>query len=702
MSLFWGDACYIGLRITPCTFPAPCYNSQQLGETPEISHDTLNHYLERLALIVCTVKIGWRRYLFPAYKILLFCLSVLVLTRDTIFRMPGTGLDPSYNLGLNLAIANDFTFGKDIVFNYGPLAYLHTRLPIAVSRTEYLLWDTFFLLIVGFALFYSYRNLNSFWAASMAGGAILIYSRSAPSLEGLLILFLFLLFHHLQHGSITSLILASTISIILFYAKINLGMVAVSLTLLYLLYQFFFSRSHSRRFVSIYAAFFLGSIFVLGPILSTELPGYVQGSLHLIYAYNDAMFIYRKTNPYAVPATYLALVGIAPFLLVFGLNLRSIARNSASLLRFAFITIYIFILFKYSFVRADEHMIYFFQTIPLAFGLVALFSTKPVSTQLAGVMGLAMILSLPVATRIYNIKEFSTTASGFPVREFVGGISNHIVTKTEGINQYLSQAVDPEFDLSWTPLSDNKLPDRFLDRIGDQGVDVVTWEISYIYSNQLTYNPRPVIQSYQAYNDYLDSLNRDKYNSAESPEFILFENQTINNQHPTFIESKTRLAMLANYQYVDLDDDLMLLQKRAEPLDYVEVSTTGGTSRLNEEIPLKQTDDLLMMSFDIQYSLPGKLMRTLYQPPPLYVTVTFDNGDQETFKAIKSVVNGEVQVNKFFKKTGQAVSFFGGPGTPDKEAVSIRFHSPEAWGFVPNFSYAIKSIVFETNTTSSN
>ena len=288
------------------------------------------------------------------------------------------------------------------------------------------------------------------------------------------------------------------------------------------------------------------------------------------------------------------------------------------------------------------------------------------------------------------------------MKEFMAGISTHIGQKAEGFRQYLSQAVDPDFDLSWPPLSDSKLPDRFLERIGDQSVDVVTWEISYIYSNQLTYNPRPVIQSYQAYNDYLDTLNRNKYNSVDSPEFILFEVRTINDQHPTFIESKIRLAMLANYQYVDLeDDDLMLLQKRSEPLDYVELSAAGGTTQLDREIPLDRTEDLLLMSFDIQYNLLGKLSRTLYQPPPLYVTLTFDDGDQETFKAIKSVVNGEVQVNKFYKKAEQAVSLFGGPGEIDNHVISIRFHSPEAWGFKPDFSYSVKKIEFGTSTASS-
>src|SRR3954469_22853519 len=60
-------------------------------------------------------------------------------------KVPGTGLDPSWNIAIHLALKYDLVFGKDFVFTYGPLGFLCTRLPIAVPAAVYVLFDIFFL-----------------------------------------------------------------------------------------------------------------------------------------------------------------------------------------------------------------------------------------------------------------------------------------------------------------------------------------------------------------------------------------------------------------------------------------------------------------------------------------------------------------------------------------------------------------------------
>lgn len=58
---------------------------------------------------------------------------VLLITTIAIFvpfspEMPGTGLDPSWQFGINQAMAQGLSFGKEIIYSFGPYASIYTRL----------------------------------------------------------------------------------------------------------------------------------------------------------------------------------------------------------------------------------------------------------------------------------------------------------------------------------------------------------------------------------------------------------------------------------------------------------------------------------------------------------------------------------------------------------------------------------------------
>lgn len=41
---------------------------------------------------------------------------------------PASGLDPSWQLGLNQALVQHLRFGKQVIFTFGPYAFLYTHL----------------------------------------------------------------------------------------------------------------------------------------------------------------------------------------------------------------------------------------------------------------------------------------------------------------------------------------------------------------------------------------------------------------------------------------------------------------------------------------------------------------------------------------------------------------------------------------------
>ena len=102
-----------------------------------------------------------RRIIFNIYSITLLALTLVMLTPQVLYHFHGTGLDPSWNIGVSLAVRQNFTFGQGIIFTFGPLGYLKTRLPLAASQTTYLLWDAFVLANIVFILVYIFRQLRT-------------------------------------------------------------------------------------------------------------------------------------------------------------------------------------------------------------------------------------------------------------------------------------------------------------------------------------------------------------------------------------------------------------------------------------------------------------------------------------------------------------------------------------------------------------
>src|SRR5205809_205799 len=122
-------------------------------------------------------------------------LLALTLIPHSLYNNPDFGLDSSWYVALHYAVKNNLIFGKEFVFNYGPLGVLTTRLPIGVHEAVYILFDAF---VVSNFFYVFYRVINK---SNLPVSSVLIFiciwllSRD-PSLM-LLWLVLFFLFDYL-------------------------------------------------------------------------------------------------------------------------------------------------------------------------------------------------------------------------------------------------------------------------------------------------------------------------------------------------------------------------------------------------------------------------------------------------------------------------------------------------------------------------
>jgi len=626
-------------------------------------------------------------------KYLLLFFFVSMLLPFVFFKMPRSGLDGSWNIAINLAHKYDLVFGKEFVFNYGPLGILHSRLPIAVNIFVYIFFDLYCLITV---LSILNRILKIHFDPGTLLFVFLILILAMHNLEDQWYYFYFLFYVFAlikEPPGVVSIVQAALLSLISFYFKMNSGIVTILVFIACISYLFARKKLDLKIYLGILSLYLL--VFGLSNrLLHVDLPGYVIGSLHLIDGHNDAMFLELDgTKKLLITAVLINGILFAWFLyrLVVLIRNRALIKELDEPLIYTVTGLSIFMLFKSAFVRADiSHISQFFQGIGLLAGLLYLYSprkyeSKSVAVCCWGILVLsywALGESGTYYQPLLQLKDFS----------FISTKIHDVKNYFDGIKKYPDALAAS--DKLYT--QDNALKKI----IGNKTVDVISEDISKIYFNGLHYNPRPVIQSYIAYDDYLDNLNYQKYLSPGAPDYILFTLGEQDRRFAFFDEPKTKIAILTRYRIAgEIGDDLLLRKKATNANQSVWERTDTVIARLNEDIPIGEDSDLQYSRLMVKYSGWGKLRRMIYQPPELRITFTLEDDETKTFKAIRPILEEGVPVNKYVVDNDDFRLLMQSDGRRNMRIKKIRLVTDSVQGgFVPVFQMVTAHYRFNQKT----
>lgn len=563
-------------------------------------------------------------------------------------------LDPSWVLSLNWAIQKHLTFGRDYIFTYGPLGFLSTRNDLGISRFYFVLFDLFIyvnlvsIVLYVFRKFYNLQNIILCFLAILAIADYAMYSNNVVYV--LLLISFFWLNYFLKHSKIWSLVIPSIITVLLFYIKINISFVGLAIFYGYFIY---FVRLKKENFLQI-ILFGLAvpiSIFLLSFPLMTDIYGYARASLSLVDGYNDAMNI--KPGDY-VMHTIVAILMISIFSVTF--LLKNFKQN---FILFSSYIIISYIIFKQAFVRSDLHITIFFTIFPAFTALLTIFGEKVSFIQKGAAISICSIC-------------------------FAIGLSLGIYPSFTSHVNYLENIFSVPDNQQYKAILDRPtLSSEIREIIGDKSVDIMPWNINYLYFNQLNYNPRPVVQSYSAYTAYLADLNNQKYQSDSAPEFVILSNFSIDNRYAFFDDQPAKLTLLKNYfcqGLFGLPGNRFLLFRRSPNNAVINISSPiESFVKFDEEYFLKDTSKSYFIKIDIDYSLFGKAVRTLYKPVPLNMIFTLENGTIHERRIIIPILRNGVLINPFIEDEEDFFNLAKGiSNTSVKRIKSFKIKSPNA------------------------
>lgn len=650
---------------------------------------------------------------FKSQNIFLLFFSLIFFSLSLPAGYAGFDIDASWHESLVMAIEKNFVFGRDFIFNYGPLGYLNTGLlPKTVSPIFPFGMALFTLLNYLIIIQLCFQKANKNWkiVAVSATFILIPWGFIADTSFTLFYFFLFWLLHAKNTHSSAGLLLALILSVLIFYIKVNLSIIVYLLFYASLVY-FWLAKIFTFRTAIISIALQIALTYSFSFLLNVDILDYLGASLKIIDAYQDAMAVMLlDTKDFLILLAFEGLILLVVLLFIWKITFKSgnIWKNLLNnLYLYLLIALAWFLCFKQAHTAVGAYNVFgFFLFMPPLAVLLYLFT--PESGKIWAGQTFIVILCLQLlGTQFIRFQMGGHSLKGYLLSYPPHSVAQKIEAKSFNISHladillqknpynYVKRLVTYNYDDNFKnpPVV---LPKDLLEKVGNASIDVVPYQISHLFFSRLNYNPRPVIQSYQANSGWLMKKNGDKYLSKTAPEFVLYRMDAFREQNPFWVETDLSEALLRNYQLTDTTliqkDTFYIFQKNKTVKPLIIKELQNISFKLNEDISIPKSQNPIRFSANITYSLKGKLVRLIFQPPYLYCLVTYENGKQENFRVIDKILKGGVFINQKITTQAEASNFFLNKGVDNQRVIKIRFWAKYTSGFEDSFEGKFKEI----------
>lgn len=579
---------------------------------------------------------------------------VLLTTAISVFvplspAMPKAGLDPSWVFGMNQAVAQGLSFGKEIIFTFGPYASIYTKsyhpstdfmmvsgsLYLALSYGAYFVilmkgvqWRwvlTFCAILAGLsysrdALLLSFPllvGLASFKIISSEGGA-LAKNKLAPFYVALL----FAPFGLLPLVKGTLLILCCTITVLCsaFFIANKQRVIAITCML--------------SPLVSV--LFFWG----LSGQAVGNLPSYFISMAPIASGYTEAMSV--TGNAFEVIFYFIG----ATFLL-FAISLQKQMPRSSKIFLLCIYFVFLFLSFKAGFVRHDGHAIMSGTSILIAALLLPfIFNARIILPAIAfALISWFYIDSHYIKTStesIFNNFEFTYSSAWH-------GIENRIKAKNWPRS---------DFDVAVKSLREQAsfpvLPGT---------TDIYSYNQSYLISSGNTWSPRPILQSYSSYTPALAEENRNHLLGSRAPDNIIFKVEAIDGRIPSIEDGASWPILMGNYQPTRMANDFLFLRKKES------ASQMGGVLKLKNEkhafgenVNLPQSNQPIFVQIEVEPTAFGRLASIFFKSSELQITLDLKNGLKKQYRLIPGMAKSGFLISPLIESTAEFGMLYGKSG----------------------------------------
>ena len=533
------------------------------------------------------------------------------------------------------------TFGKDIIFTYGPLSSVFTKfwvlqsfiLTVILSFTlsfsltffVYRFFDKANYLIKLLLVIFFYLNIN-IWTD--------FFLTLLPAVAALYLIDSYSIDSYSNFKSyFANLLFAFSVALLLLI-KLSFGVEA--LLDLFLLLVFYIIKKDLKLLLLLLCSFII-SFVVLYVAAGQRIADILYYPLNIYYGvagYVDAMSIPGEIGPVIVSATFLIL------LISYSLYINIRHFNVNELFRMGVLSLLSLVVFKHGFVtnHAGHHVdIYLLNFFLMVYILHAINKFWAKNILITFCMYSLFILGAQNEWYFFNGAQIQNSYSS-------------LNAKYANLYTMLDWTLHNEkFQQARASINhDHPLPTL-------KGTsDIFNYNQAILLASDNKWNPRPAFQSYQAVTPYLAKINYNHFlNDDTAPDNIFFKIEPIEGRLPSLADGLSWKAMLGLYKPVGWTNnkDYLILNRRRHAHSLSVSNSKLVEGKIGQEIVNPYENGLVFLKVKLRKSLPGALLSVFYKTEPVFISVKLQNGHEKDFRIIPSMSETGFLLSPFVENT---------------------------------------------------
>jgi hypothetical protein len=601
---------------------------------------------------------------------------VAALTAPSALGGVGSWLDSSWQVGLSLSQRLNLPMGSRLFFPYGPYGYLTVTTPFFLKQwleavaAGAVIHVTLIALVC--LLLARWRAGPAVWVAVTIAVVIGLPSFSGPDTEGQLVAILLAFFAVElveQRVSVAAAALCGAMLALLLLMKATAvplvaGVLVISLAALIF-------RRRLRAGITLVGAFAVCAavLWFAAGLGIGDVSHYLHAALEFGSGYSGAMYFGGLTPGIVLGGAVIVVLG----LLGIGLLVR---RRRGEGLWMLLAATALFPLFKDSFVRDGpvRDAIYYGVVAVLA-GLSLAVVAPMLRSWLSRRQALAagLLLACFLLGACWRATDLSgVTGAG----ERLASYGNVFRALLQSDTRHSLQAAPLQSAQAYYAATISALPPF----PPGATVDVMPWDVGLIYEeSRLQWDPRPVLQSYQAYTPWLDQFDADFLRGVTAPDYIIYSYLTVDDRYAAFDEPATFRALLESYRVVaTIGSSVAILQRvpRAPPPAESPDGTTCAALGTAITIPQHQ-GARTYAHVDLSRSLLGRVLDTLAKAPEARITLSTAAGSSD-HRLVAAVATDGLYVSDLLTSTPDIATAIAGSGGVPMTSLTVS-GDPAGW-----------------------
>jgi hypothetical protein len=573
---------------------------------------------------------------------------VAAMTLPSALGGVGSWLDGSWQVALSLSHRLGLPMGSRLLFPYGPYGYLTVAVPFFTAQWLEAVIAGLVIhgaLVALVTLLLAQRRAGPVvWVAVTAALLIGLPAFAAPDTEGQLVAILLAFFAvetELPRWRTASAALCGVTLALLLLMKATALPLAAGVLILGI--GGLLLRRRGRAALALTAAFVIaGAVLWFAAGLGVrDVTHYLHAALEFGSGYSGAMYFMGLTAGIVLGGAIIVVLA------VLGTALLA-RRRQADGLWLLLVCVALFPVFKDSFVRDGPIRDDIFFGVAGLLAALSLVVVAPSARawwsrrQLAPVLLLVACLALGMAWRATDLSGITGAAS-----RLAGYRTTAHAVLSSSLRRDLESSIlrSAQAYYAGTISALPALP-------AGSTIDVMPWDIGIFYEQaSLHWDPRPVLQSYQAYTPWLDQQDADFLRSATAPDFIIYSYLTVDDRYAAFDEPATFRALLENYRVAKvLGPQVVLLQRVAATSPSESVESTS-CAPLGTAIDVPQHAGVRTFAHvDMKRTLVGSALNLLAKSPEARVTLTTAAGSFDR-RLVQAVAGDGLYVTSFLSAT---------------------------------------------------